>query len=136
MAALDARLSAHMRERERLLATLKANIAVDAAMQAVVLQGSLGRPDPSEMTTEGVRHARFGMVPITAKFFARGSRDRLLRLLAGIGAEAPDDDPTSELAVMRERLRVLQPGESSLAIEAVDALIHATEEFRATGPEQ
>jgi len=45
------------------------------------------RPTVGAVDPEILRHARFGMVPIAAKYAARGDRHGLVRLLTGIGAE-------------------------------------------------
>jgi predicted nucleotidyltransferase len=91
------------------------------------------RPDPASLPFDVVRHAWFGMVPITAKFYARGARDRLVRLLIGIGAQPPADSAAAELAAIRDRFDALSPGESAPAVAAVAALIDAAQQLRASG---
>jgi predicted nucleotidyltransferase len=89
------------------------------------------RPDPAALPRDIVRHAWFGMMPITAKFYARGDRDRLVRLLAGIGAPPPADSADAELSAIRERFDAIASGESGQAVAAVAALIDAAQQFRA-----
>ena len=85
------------------------------------------RPDPAALPVDFVRHAWFGMVPIAAKFYARGTQDRLDRLLSGIGAQSHRD---GEQAAIRERFHALATGEERQAIAAVAALIDAAERYR------
>lgn len=87
------------------------------------------RPDASELGDDALRHAHFGMVPIAAKFFARRRRDRLVGMLTGIGAQDVPESVQGEIAAVRERLAALSCGESPAAIEAVERLCDATQEF-------
>jgi predicted nucleotidyltransferase len=68
------------------------------------------------------RHAYFGMVPIAVKFCVRRQRQRLERLLHGIGATDIPNDARGEMAVIRERLGALSIGQPQSAVDAVDAL--------------
>ena len=85
------------------------------------------RPGADQVEPDFLRHARFGMVPIAAKYVARGETERAARLLDGIGAEPPSSSPQDQLAAVRERLDALSDGESLRAIVAVTRLCAAVE---------
>jgi predicted nucleotidyltransferase len=73
------------------------------------------------------RHAYFGMVPIAVKFCVRGQRQRLERLLHGIGATEIPNDALGQMAVIRERLGELSIGQPQSAVDAVNALCNLAE---------
>jgi hypothetical protein len=91
------------------------------------------RPAADEVGGEVLRHARFGMVPIAAKYAARGNRSKLVSLLTGIGAEAVPEGAAGELAVVRERLAALSAGEHPEAVAAIQALCDAVQTCIETG---
>lgn len=77
-----------------------------------------------EMAPAAIRHAWFGMVPIAAKFIARGAIDRATRLLSGIGAEVPDTATRHELLnILRERFTTLGVDQEAKTLAAVDGLL-------------
>lgn len=80
------------------------------------------RPAVGSVDSEVLRHARFGMVPIAAKYAARGNRSKLVELLTGIGSHAVPDGAVGEIAAVRERLAALSPGEWPKAIATVQTL--------------
>lgn len=87
------------------------------------------RPPVDEVDSEVLRHARFGMVPIAAKYAARGNRAKLVALLTGIGAEAVPDGAVGELSAVRGRLTALSPGEPPEAVLAVQTLCDAVQTY-------
>lgn len=83
------------------------------------------RPATDEVDSEVLRHARFGMVPIAAKYAARRNRAKLVALLTGIGAAAVPEGSVGEMATVRERLAALSANEPSEAVSAVQTLCDA-----------
>jgi predicted nucleotidyltransferase len=91
------------------------------------------RPSPGEVDREALRHARFGMVPIAAKYVARRNRDKLVSLLTGIGSEPVPGGAAAELSVVRERLGALSPSETPEAVSAVRALCDVVRDHLGVG---
>ncbi|MGO8859427.1 MAG: hypothetical protein ACLQRH_01455 [Acidimicrobiales bacterium] len=79
-------------------------------------------PSPYDLDEQILRHARFGMIPITIKFCVRRERERLVNLLAGIGAHAVPHGVRDEMIAIRERLRVLSAGEPRETVNAIEAM--------------
>ena len=101
--------------------------AINEDFSAVSTYERQRRPEPDEMGEDWVRHARFGMLPIAAKFFARQQVDRLQSLLRGIGGSGDLGTPPAQVAVIRERLQVLGAGQRPDARKAVAALVELAE---------
>lgn len=91
------------------------------------------RPSVGEVDADFLRHALFGMVPIAAKYLARGETDHAAQLLRSIGAVEVPPDATGQMTVVRERLAALGQGERGEAVSAITHLCDAVEELLSPG---